>query len=148
MHLSLLLSVFFEQKEYPRAHGKIGGNCKCGLPAACALTSLSAARSRIARTRTERFSRRSFIGCHIVSGFICIVKPPIMRTRARHATPRRSAPWYSVRPGKNPFPTAREGVVAARNSPGGIFQRRIFMHRRSAAPIYRSPRVRDYPGAT
>lgn len=84
-------------------------------------------RRRVARTRTERFSRRSFIGCHIVSGFICIVKRP---RRTDIGTTQHCA---QATGGKNPFPTrahhrcatarcgvcsarVREGVVAARNS--------------------------------
>lgn len=60
-------------------------------------------------SNARRFSRRSFIGCHIVSGFICIVKRP---RRADIATtqPRMR---HEHKRGKNPFPDACTGRARA-----------------------------------
>lgn len=105
-------------------------------------------------SNARRFSRRSFIGCHIVSGFICIVKRP---RRADIATTH--SPTNTQQEERILFLTRARAVLAracskgcsrrvefSLSSPpslspfheGGFLCRRIFMHRALSACCDRS----------
>ena len=109
--------------------------------------------SALGWSNARRFSRRSFIGCHIVSGFICIVKRP---RRADIATTH--SPTNTQQEERILFLTRARAVLARACSKGCSrrvefslsspslslrstkedFYRRIFMHRALSACCDRS----------